>query len=236
MGASSVFAHPLTGERRLTDRIGKGSITAKLEVVATGLTAPNGGTASPVPGDGRLFVTDQNGILWAIDTATGVKSVFLDMSGRLVAPGFAGPGTFDERGFLGVAFHPDYATNGLVYTYTSEPTDSIDSDFPVPEGAAANHHAVVAEWQVPNPDLSTSVVDPTTRREVLRVGEPQFNHDGGALNFGPDDMLYISLGDGGGGNDVGDGHTASGNGQDTSNVLGAILRIDPQGSDSANGR
>jgi hypothetical protein len=83
--------------------------------------------------------------------------------------------------------------------------------------------------------LAESVVDPATVREVLRVDEPQFNHDGGALTFGPDGMLYISLGDGGGADDQGVGHVEGGNGQDPGNVLGSILRIDPQGTDAANG-
>jgi glucose/arabinose dehydrogenase len=71
---------------------------------------------------------------------------------------------------------------------------------------------------------------------LLRIDEPQFNHDGGALNFGPDGMLFISLGDGGAADDQAPGHGASGNGQDPSNVLGTILRIDPDGDDSANGQ
>ena len=85
----------------------------------------------------------------------------------------------------------------------------------------------MAEWRVSagNPDLA----DPASRREVLRVDEPQANHNGGKLAFRPGEpYLYISLGDGGAGNDVGDGHNpAIGNGQDLTTVLGKILRIDP---------
>lgn len=76
-----------------------------------------------------------------------------------------------------------------------------------------------------------------TARVLLRIEEPQFNHNGGSVVFGPDDMLYISLGDGGSENDVGDGHSdPQGNGQDTSNVLGTILRIDPLGNNAPNGQ
>jgi glucose/arabinose dehydrogenase len=212
-----------------------GDIPVKLETVAAGLTAPNWGTFAP--GDsGRLFVTDQDGILWAIDLASGDKSVFADVSGLLVELGAFGPGTFDERGLLGVAFHPDYTNNGLLYTYTSQPVDGPADFSTIPPGATANHQSVITEWQVPAPGNPASVVDPSSRRELLRIDEPQFNHNAGALNFGPDGMLYISLGDGGGRDDQGVGHGTSGNGQDPSTVLGSFLRIDPRGNNSANGR
>jgi glucose/arabinose dehydrogenase len=215
-----------------------GEVRIRLETVADGMTAPNWGTA--VPGceslRGRLVVTDQDGNLWAVNLATGEKGILLDVSDRLVALGAFGPGSFDERGLLGVAFHPDFAENGLLYTYTSEPVAG-DADFStLPEGEAANHQSVVSEWQLPDPCNPSSVVDPTSRREILRIDEPQFNHDGGALNFGPDGKLYISLGDGGAADDQGTGHVEGGNGQDPSNILGTILRLDPDGSSSANGQ
>jgi glucose/arabinose dehydrogenase len=219
----------------LADVIQQSDKTIKLELLSTGLTAPNFGTAAP--GDeGRLFVSDQDGTLWAIDLASGDKSVFADLSGLLVPLGAFGPGTFDERGFLGLAFHPDYASNGLLYTLTSEPA-AAQADFStMPAGSTPNHQAVVREWQVANPSDPASVVDPTSSRELLRIDEPQFNHNAGALNFGHDGMLYISLGDGGGRDDQGTGHGSSGNAQDPSNILGSILRIDPLGSNSANGQ
>ena len=214
--------------------IRKGGVHIRLEAVATGLTAPNWGV--PAPGDAdRLFVVDQPGIVWSLDLHSGAKSVFLDTSDRLVALGAFGPGTFDERGLLGLAFHPGYASNGLLYTYTSEPVNGPADFSTMPPGATANHQSVVAEWRVPNPENSASVVDPGTRRELLRIDEPQFNHNAGGLNFGPDGFLYISLGDGGAADDQGVGHSPQGNGQDPSNVLGSILRIDPAGSNSANG-
>ncbi len=219
----------------LADIIQQGGAPIRLETVATGLTAPNWGTFAPGD-DSRLFVTDQDGILWAIDLATGAKSVFLDTSGRLVPLGAFGPGTFDERGLLGVAFDPDYAANGLLYTYTSEPVSGAADFSTMPPSTPANHQTVIIEWQVPDPGDPASVVDPTSARELLRIDEPQFNHNAGAVNFGMDGMLYIALGDGGGRDDEGVGHGPSGNAQDPSNVLGAILRIDPQGSNSANGQ
>jgi hypothetical protein len=167
---------------------------------------------------------------------TGQKGIFLDVSDRLVALGIAGPGTFDERGLLGVALHPDFSSNGLLYTYTSEPVAG-DADFStMPADIAANHQSVVLEWQVPDPCDPDAVVEAASPRELLRIDEPQFNHDAGAVNFGPDGMLYISLGDGGAADDQGDGHVPSGNGQDPGNILGTIIRIDPAGADSSNGQ
>jgi glucose/arabinose dehydrogenase len=101
-----------------------------LEPVATGLTAPNWGTTVPGCPDlaNRLVVTDQTGILWAVDVTTGDKMVLLDASANLVPLGIEGPGTYDERGFLGVALHPAFAENGLLYTYTSEPVNGV-ADF-----------------------------------------------------------------------------------------------------------
>jgi glucose/arabinose dehydrogenase len=211
-----------------------GGPPVKLELVATGMTAPNWGTSAPgVPG--FLFVTDQIGILWSVDLATGEISKFLDVSALLVPLGGEGPGSSDERGFLGMAFHPSYAANGLVYTYTSEPAIGT-ADFPVPLGAPADHQSVVMEWHVPDPSDPTGGVDMSSGRVLLRIGQPQANHNGGCLVFGSDDMLYVSLGDGGNADDQGPGHVAGGNGQDTGNVLGKVLRIDPLGSDSSNGQ
>ncbi|MBM4208225.1 MAG: PQQ-dependent sugar dehydrogenase [Gammaproteobacteria bacterium] len=84
------------------------------------------------------------------------------------------------------------------------------------------------EWEAKNPGNSNAKVNLKSAREVLRVEHPQFNHNGGELRFGSDNMLYISIGDGGSADDQGPGHTTpGGNAQDLSNLLGKILRIDP---------
>jgi glucose/arabinose dehydrogenase len=219
----------------IPDPIAMGTVEIALQTVASGLTAPNWG-AHAGDGSGRLFVTDQPGTLYELDLGSGSKRVFLDVSARLVPMGAFGPGSFDERGLLGVAFHPDYPANGKLYTHTSEPF-SASADFTVdlPLGTFPNHESVITEWRVPDPSNRASVVDPTSARVLLRIDQPQFNHDGGALAFGPDRLLYIALGDGGSADDQGTGHGSTGNGQDTSNVLGTILRIDPDGTNSANG-
>ncbi len=232
------LADPLPGQ------IAAGAIHLRLETVATGLVGPNWGINAP--GDSsRLFVTDQTGNLFAINLNDGTKSVFLDTSSLLVAIGIGGPGSYDERGLLGVAFHPSYQTNGLLYTYTSEPANAPSDFSTMPVGVAPNCQSVIREWHVPNQTNPESVVDPASTRVLMRIDKPQFNHNAGALNFGPDGMLYISLGDGGSGDDedgqpfIGPdptiGHGCKGNGQNTMAVLGKILRIDPTGNNSANG-
>jgi glucose/arabinose dehydrogenase len=215
-------------------KIRRGNVEIRLQQVASGLTAPVWATTNGVH-TGRLFVADQAGTLWAINLATGAKRVFADVGDLLVELGAFGPGTFDERGFLGVAFHPNYARNGLLYTYTSEPPTG-DPDFStMPAGETPDHQNVVREWRVPNPSSRSSVVNPGSSRELLRMDHPAFNHNAGALNFGPDGKLYIAVGDGGTADDQGVGHSPQGNGQDPSNPLGDMLRISPRGSNSANG-
>ena len=225
-------------EDPIPEPIETGAVRVRLETVATGMTAPNWGAA--VPGctnlNDRLVVVDQVGILWALNVETGERSVLADVSGLLVSLGIGGPGTFDERGFLGVAFHPDFGDNGLLYTYTSEPVAGSADFSTMPESESANHQTVISEWQIPSPCDPGAVVDPDSRRVLLRIDQPQFNHDAGAITFGPDNMLYIALGDGGAADDQGVGHVPGGNGQEPGNILGTILRVDPTGNNSDNGQ
>ncbi len=206
--------------------IPKGNVRVQLLTAASGLTAP----LSMVPaadGSGRSFIVQQTGQVRILKNGTLNATPFLDVSSRLVSLN-AG---YDERGLLGFALHPDFNNASAagfhkVYTYSSEPGAGA-ADFTVPHMSAFDHQSVIAEWKVSagNPDA----IDPSTRREVVRIDEPQSNHNGGQLEFRASDRyLYIALGDGGAGNDVGDGHNPTiGNGQDKSNVLGKILRIDP---------
>jgi glucose/arabinose dehydrogenase len=199
-----------------------------LNVVATGLTAPVSGVAAP--GDAsNLYVVDQIGIVHKIDVVTGAQSIFLDVRNLLVQLGLPALDGYDERGLLGLAFHPDFATNHLFYTFTTEPpSGSADFTTPVPP----DHDNVIREWSAP------AAGAPVPNRVVLRIENPQFNHTGGAIAFGPDRMLYISLGDGGGEDDqdcqigvdgttVTLGHGPNGTGQDPNSILASILRINP---------
>ena len=235
------------------------NVEIALNPVASGLQAPVAATTAP--GDGHhLFVADQNGKLWGITVhGHGVRHgddrhghghgnrrghdsspwLVADLSDLLVSnlaqiiPGLP----YDERGLLGVAFDPDFRHSGLLYTFTSE-DPTAPADFTTQPGVTpGGGQAVITEWMVTDPRADHITVDPASRRVLMRIDKPQFNHNGGDLAFGPDGLLYISVGDGGAADDEGDGHVPGGNGQSLAagNVLGKILRIDPHGRTSANG-
>jgi glucose/arabinose dehydrogenase len=188
-----------------------------LELVAEGFTSPV--ALVTAPGDARLFVVDQIGLVRIIDENGDVLDTpFLDVRDRLMTfrPGF------DERGLLGLAFHPDYEENGRFFVYYSAPLRNGSL-------AALNHTSHVSEFHVSQDDAD--VADHDSERVVLAVDQPAFNHDGGKVAFGPDGYLYIALGDGGNSNDNGPYHPPMGNGQDVTTLLGAILRIDVDDDD-----
>ena len=200
-----------------------------LTSIADGMTAPNKGVVAP--GDrNHLYVVDQPGAAWKVQVYTGAKEKFFDIRRRIVQLGVEGPDTFDERGFLGLAFHPQFGRNGLFYTYTSEPVSGAPTfRSTLPSGTPPDHQNVVAEWHLR--------ADGTIgeRRELMRIDWPQFNHNGGDLAFGPDGKLYVSTGEGGSADDQGPGHGANGNAQNLGVPLGKILRIGVNGRNSDNG-
>lgn len=144
----------------------------------------------------RWFALEQRGVVTVFDndTVAATGSTFLDISGRVQFVG--------EAGLLGIAFHPDFATNGEVFiSYTAGgPLTSRISRFYSADG--------------------NLTLDPSSEEILLTVTQPQGNHNGGDIHFGPDGYLYAGFGDGGGGGDPG------GNGQNTMTLLGAMLRID----------
>ena len=153
------------------------------------------------PGDPRLFVVERAGRIQVVHD--GVTSEFLDIHDRTTEDG--------ERGMLSMAFDPNYARNGLFYVFYT--------------GAAANDGqdglGHVDEFHVGS---NPNVADPASRRPVLTIIRPDSgasNHNGGQLQFGPDGLLYVSVGDGGTG-----GSTAPNLGL----LNGKILRIDPHRS------
>ena len=124
----------------------KGSIRLRLRPIAQELTAPN--WAISAPGDvNHLYVSDQDGRLWKINLLDGRKESFLDLSQLLVPLGVFGNNSFDERGFLGFAFHPQYAENGLLYTYTSEPAEERSDFSTIPPGSNPNHRSVIRDME-----------------------------------------------------------------------------------------
>ncbi|AFV22228.1 hypothetical protein Mpsy_0015 [Methanolobus psychrophilus R15] len=189
-----------------------------LDLVAEGFTAPVGLT-SPDDGSGRLFVVDQAGEIRIIDAnGTLLEEPFLNLTNQIIEL----REDFDERGLLGLAFHPNFTENGRFFVYYSAP---------LREGAPEdwNHTSRISEFNVSEDDENRA--NPDSERVILEVDQPQFNHDAGSIAFGPDGYLYIPLGDGGGGNDVGVGHPPEGNGQNTTTLLGSILRIDIDGEE-----
>jgi len=210
--------------------IANGNITVDLETIASGFTSPVMAAKAPnLPG--FLFVVQQDGKVWRVNLNNGSKVLFHDVdavSGVTLL--FGG-----ERGLLGLAFDPNYISNGYFYTYQSESNNGAPpADFSTLSNA--NHQTVISEWQTINPSSTNNFSVSSTRRVILRIDQPQGNHNGGMLNFGPDGFLYLSTGDGGGSDDQGDGHGVDGNGRDNTNPLGAILRINPRGNNSNNGR
>jgi hypothetical protein len=160
------------------------------------------GFSSPVlvtapPGDSnRVFVVEQTGRIRIVRDGSTLATPFLDLSNEISNGG--------ERGLLGLAFDPDYESNGAFFV---NHTGSDGNTRLVRYGVSGN------------PD----VADPTTADTLLSVSQPFSNHNGGHLSFGPGNMLYIGLGDGGSGGDP------QGHGQDLSTLLGNILRIDVSG-------
>lgn len=211
----------------IAERIPKGDVLVELRTVADGMASPLG-MAAPNDGSGRMFVYDQDGRVWIVTAAGRSATPLLDVRSRLVTLG-----AYDERGLLGFALHPNFPAASLVYTYTSEPVAGT-ADFQNGLGAANNHHSVIAEWRIDTGN--SNQVDVSTRREILRVDQPQGNHNGGAMQFGPGGYLYIAFGDGGASHDVGAGHVPGGNGQDVNNIWGALIRIDVDAKTSANGQ
>jgi glucose/arabinose dehydrogenase/plastocyanin len=220
------------GGTKITDplpSIASTDLTIDLQPILDGLVSPLG-MAVPDDGSGRLFVYDQIGLIHVLQNGTNLDTPLLDVQSRLV-PLSAG---YDERGLLGVATHPDFAQDPFIYTYTSEPTAGL-ADFPVEPnpGTTNNHQSVIAEWKIDpaNPDR----IDLASRREILRIDEPESNHNAGTMHFGPDGFLYVTLGDGGAADDQGSGHLPdTGNAQNINRILGKMIRIDIDGRTSPN--
>ncbi len=211
-----------------------GNISIQLKPVATGMGAPDYGTSPP--GDtSRLFVLEQKGLLRIIQNGSLLPGAALDIQSRVqIAPVGDGPmnpdSANDERGLLGLAFHPgfsDPASPGYrtLYTYTSE-NIGAGPTYVAPNGATQNYRNIVSEWKMSTAD--PNVVDPASRREIISFGKNAGNHNGGTIAFGPDDYMYLALGDGGNANDVGASHIEpGGNAQNLSTPLGKMLRFDP---------
>lgn len=168
-----------------------------LAQVATGLSAPV--LAVAPAGDGRLFIAELGGTIRILKNGTVNATPFLTVGGI---------STCGEGGLLGLAFHPDYASNGRFFVHMTAPNGgSIQSRI-------VEYHATPA----------SDVADPTPVRTILTLDQPLCNHNAGSISFGTDGYLYVPFGDGGKQGDP------DGNAQNPSSWLGAVLRIDIDGT------
>lgn len=170
--------------------------------VAFGLSSPV--FVAPVPdGSGRVFVGELAGRIRLLTPSNGTVAAvpFLDLRGTLSTSG--------ERGLLGFATAPDYATSGLFYVFVTDPLGTIQVRRYSRDAA--------------NPDIA----DPSTMQVILQQPHPLLVHNGGWIGFGPDNLLYIAIGDGGGAGDP------DNNGQNVNTLLGKILRVDVSRDDFA---
>ena len=156
---------------------------------------------APGDGSGRVFVVEQAGIIKAFENRPDIGSadIFLDIRSRVRDQG-------NEEGLLGLAFHPNFASNGYFYVdYT----------------ASNPRRTVVARYRADPNDPARALTDSET--VILEVRQPYGNHNGGQVAFGPDGYLYVALGDGGSGGDPHD------HGENLATLLGSIVRIDVDG-------
>lgn len=191
-------------------------------------------------GSGRIFVGEQRGRIHVLRDDHLLPTPFLDLSAKLVTERT----NFDERGLLGLAFHPGFGQAGhpghrRFYVFYSAPSPNA----PGISSQPVDCRSVIEEYRVSatHPDQA----DPASGRILLSFDKPQFNHNGGQLAFGPDGFLYFGTGDGGGSNDNQAGHTggsttrptnALGNAQDLNSWMGKIHRIDPLGNNAPGGQ
>jgi len=184
------------------------SLAIALEPVADGLERPVA-IAHAGDGSGRLFIVEQGGVIKIYDGTHVLPTPFLDITTIVNS-------SANEQGLLGLAFDPNYVTNGYFYVnYTSK------------SGVAGD--TVVARYRRSTGD--PNVADPTAT-VVLPIAQPETNHNGGQLQFGADGYLYIATGDGGG---AGDQHGTIGNAQSLNTLLGKLLRIDVNNANTGGG-
>jgi glucose/arabinose dehydrogenase len=176
--------------------------------VASGMTTETNGpifVTAPAGDVSRIFIMQQNGVIRQLKRgdAPTAHTVFMDIDARVGSTG-------DEQGLLGLAFSPNFAASGFFYVnYTRVDGDTIISRFRTLDGTGK------------------TAGDPASETILLRIDQPESNHNGGWMGFGADGFLYIAQGDGGGGGDL---HGVCGNGQNLVTLLGKILRIDPTGT------
>lgn len=200
-------AQPSTVAPTATSTPQEDALSVNVEVIADGFTVPVA-LVSPPDDSGRLFVVEQGGLIKIIDSQRGVlPEPFLDLQDHLVELRTG----YDERGLLGLAFHPDFEKNGRFFVYYTAPLrDTAPADW--------DHTNHISEFSISEDD--SNLANPDSERIILQIDQPYYSHDGGQIAFGPDGYLYIGTGDGGPG---GDPYLHA---QSLDSLLGKILRID----------
>jgi glucose/arabinose dehydrogenase len=181
-------------------------VALDIELVAGNLDVPVFVTSAP-DDDTRLFVVERSGRIAIVDPETGDEIAdFLNVQDVATSDSIN-----DERGLLGLTFHPDYPADPRFYVnYTTQP--------------AATLRTIISSFEVSASDPNAA--DPNSEQVLYDFDDPAGNHNGGMLAFGPDGCLYVGSGDGGDSNDIGEGHAAEGNGQNLATPLGKMLRFD----------
>lgn len=188
------------------------------------------------PGTRRLFVSDMRGILYGVSYSGQAVTPYLDLREEKWGVGVQSQGR--ERGFQSFAFHPQFGQRGApgfgkFYTYTDTTNTTAKADF-VPGGGTHTHDTVLLEWTARTPAAAT--YDGGPPRELIRLEQPFANHNGGHLSFNPlardaeQGWLYVGVADGGSGGDPLE------LAQNLASAFGKILRIDPLGKNSSNGK
>jgi glucose/arabinose dehydrogenase/plastocyanin len=228
LSATSAVVHIIIA--RYTAEVTNGPISLFLIPVATNLSAPDYGISPP--GDThRLFVLEQNGLMRIIQDGVLLPTPALDLR-TLVSPPLVPSSANDERGLLGLAFHPGFNNPSspgyqTLYTYNSEmiPAGTLPT-YVLPDNTTNNYKNAINEWKISS--TNANIIDTNSMREVISFGKNPQNHNGGTCTFGPDGYMYLAIGDGGGANDFGVGHlTNGGNAQNLGEPYGKMMRFDP---------
>ncbi|WP_425490703.1 PQQ-dependent sugar dehydrogenase [Haloprofundus salilacus] len=230
MGAVGTAVTTETAESVSTDRsLGETAGTSKpaqtgaipdsvgVETIAEGFEIPL--DIAFVPSSDQRYVAEQRGLVWVTESGSVRDEPLLDLRDTVEAGG--------EKGLLGLALHPNFAENRRLFVRYSAPRRQNTPQ-------SYSHTFVLSEFAV---SADSRTADRGSERTVLEIPEPQPNHNAGDLTFGPDGYLYVTVGDGGNGWDLGLGHVddwygavPGGNAQDVRrNLLGSILRIDVDG-------
>ncbi|MES2826594.1 MAG: PQQ-dependent sugar dehydrogenase [Bacteroidota bacterium] len=204
----SLILQFLIANTPITAQTKTSSANIRLQLITDLLNYPTN-FAQPNDKSDRLFVCEQKGRISIIKNGMLLPAPFLDISDEVLMMASS-----DEMGLLGLAFHPQYAKNGKFYVYFSQRIGR-----PKPEGQ--DHKGILREYTVAKSNANQA--DKASGYNVLTIDEPESNHNGGDIKFGPDGFLYIGIGDGGAYNDL---HGEYGNGQNMNTLLGKILRID----------